>query len=170
MCVYSSRRTHTHTHTQYCTIRHLSLLLRALHFSFIKSPFFLVSGTWIFFYTLDFIRDGFHQGFFLSAADVKDFWCICATVCEPCLAHSWWRKSNWMISPRLPCQHLTIITIIISMTPSHALAPAWASGFAKMVSVMPKYIFKYSSFTSCAWCSQMVSLQKIYVVCFEHCA
>ncbi len=47
------------THTQYCTIRHLSLLLRALHFFFIKSPFFFsFLGRGSFLYT------GFHSGRF----------------------------------------------------------------------------------------------------------
>lgn len=149
MCVYSS--SHTHTHTQYCTIRHLSPPACSSFFLYLQSLcFFLVSGTWIFFfYVTDFIRDDFLQGFFFcvcvspSAADVKDFLCVCAraTVCEPCLAHFLWRKLNWMIFPHLLCQHLIIIiTTIISMTPLHALAQAWASGSVKMVSTVPKYI------------------------------
>ncbi len=72
------------THTQYCTIRHHSLLLRALHFSFIKSPFFSVSGTWIFF--IHWISFGtiFPRVFFC----LRPMWRISGASVWPCVNHA----------------------------------------------------------------------------------
>lgn len=131
----------THSHT---VLYHQTSLSSSVLFIAVLHQFFFSSRDLD---LLFFLHDGFHSGRFdlffagQSATDVKDF---LVRLCdrEPCLARFWSRKSNWMISPHLPC--LIIITIItmtaIWTTPLRARAPVWESGFAKTVSNVLKYI------------------------------